>query len=386
MHYFTSVTTNYLPKARVLAKSLRKNCDDVYFTLVVSDDLPNDFMLENEPFDQVLYIEDLNIPVDNLPLWIFLHNVVELCTAVKGAAILKLLQESSYDKVVYLDPDIAVFSDLTELSETLDKYDIVLTPHMCIPEPVENTRAIMDNEICSLRHGIYNLGFIALKRSKNALAFAQWWRDRLVHFCYADIPQGLFTDQRWCDLVPAFFDGVYIEKSSAYNVATWNLNNRKIMRENNYYLVDRKPLQFYHFTGFDSGAQEMMMSVYGDTQEVWDLRNWYIQVQDENGQKVLGKTKFKYSKYSNGMVISDKHRQTLRRNDLFEYFRNTNPFIIDKSERCYYNWYTENINDTGDEKDIIIAELRQKILQYRRYFAPFFWVRGIFKKIRGNLK
>ena len=41
-----------------------------------------------EPFDEVVYAEDLHVPVDNIKWWIFTHTVVEICTAVKGQACL----------------------------------------------------------------------------------------------------------------------------------------------------------------------------------------------------------------------------------------------------------------------------------------------------------
>ena len=43
--------------------------------------------------------------------WIFGHDVVEACTAVKGRALQSLLERGD---VVYLDPDMAVFGSLDE--------------------------------------------------------------------------------------------------------------------------------------------------------------------------------------------------------------------------------------------------------------------------------
>src|SRR3546814_20040146 len=45
--------------------------------------------------------------------WVFQHNVMELCTGVKGRALQRLMQdESDADLFVYLDPDVYVYNDL----------------------------------------------------------------------------------------------------------------------------------------------------------------------------------------------------------------------------------------------------------------------------------
>src|SRR5690606_17865406 len=115
-------------------------------------------------------------------------------------------------------------------------------------------------EICSLKHGIYNLGFIGVAANDAGRQFAAWWSSRLYNFCRNDIPNGLFTDQRWIDLVPAMFSDVCIMRAPRHNVASWNLTTRELTRtEDGDYRVNGEPLGFYHFTGFDSGAHLLMV-------------------------------------------------------------------------------------------------------------------------------
>ena len=278
VHFYTSINNNYFAKARILAKTIKQHCKNARFSLVLSDNVMQDINWVNEPFDDVITIDKLGIPVENLNLWIYIHTVVELCTAVKGQALVKFLEEGS-DKVVYLDPDIAVFDDLHELEQLLDEYDVLLTPHQTIPENKECD--ILNNEICSLKHGVYNYGFYAVRNSENGLKYARWWRDRLLSFCYDDIPNGLFTDQRWGDLAPALFEGVYILRDPGCNVSTWNITTRKVTKESDgRYYVNGSPLKFYHFSGFDSGNQEIMLNLQGGgNQHLFALRKWYIRRQ-----------------------------------------------------------------------------------------------------------
>lgn len=337
MHFFTSITTSYLPKARVLAKTLKQHNKDAIMHLVVSDDLPDSFDIKKEPFDYVWYAEDF-IKQDNNKKWFFSHTVVELCTAVKGAAALHILKQTKADKLVYLDPDIGVFDDLTPLSKMLDKNSLLLTPHQI--EPAVSMRGIIDEEICSLMYGIYNFGFFAVKNDDSGLKFLNWWNSRLMDFCYDDIPHGLFTDQKWGDMIPALFDFVHIIHDPAYNVATWNLATRKVTgNEKDGWFVNGKPLRFYHFTGFDSGAHRIMLAQHAkETDPVWKLSLMYEKMMYENGQAELGKTVFKYGFYENGKKI-DKQDRILFRKNLHIYNRFENPFSEDT-----YKWMRKHEN------------------------------------------
>lgn len=363
MHFFTSITTCYLPKARVLAETLKKHNPSAVMHLVISDDLPENFNLENEDFDYVWQAEDF-IKTENNKKWFFMHSVVELCTAVKGAAALHILQQTNADKLVYLDPDIGVFGDLTPLSQMLDKNSLLITPHQV--EPAVTKRGVIDEEICSLKHGVYNFGFFAVKNDNNGLRFLNWWNERLMNFCYDDIPNGLFTDQKWGDLIPALFDFAKVVRDVEYNVATWNLATRKISGDDKYgWMVNGRPLKFYHFTGFDSGAHRIMLSQHANEDDpVWNLSLWYENKLQEKGQSTLGKTMYKYAFYSNGEKIAKEHRKLFRqRLDVYDYF--SDPF----GDECYA-WMRVNCNpNKGDIVELFKNMYKYKVLYKLSLFA-----------------
>ena len=150
---FTSFNFNYLAKARVLAASVKRLHPTWIMHACICDREPDGFKFElaTEPFDAVTWVDDLDIP--GLQQWIFKHDVVELCTAVKGT-MMRMLFEQGVARVIYLDPDTAVFSTLAPVIEMLEEHDIILTPHQLTPD--ENAQAIIDNEICSY----FNVGTI----------------------------------------------------------------------------------------------------------------------------------------------------------------------------------------------------------------------------------
>lgn len=301
MLVYTSITKSYLPKARVLAKSLKQFHPDWYFVLLYSDALPAGFNIDDEHFDEVLTIDQLGI--DNWKSWAFGHAIVELCTAVKGQAAQLLSKRAGVDKIMYLDPDIKVFNSLASLEAMLESSDILLTPHLLDAE--SDRKAIQDNEISALKHGVYNLGFFAAKTSGQGLGFINWWAERLRQFCRDDIPGGLFTDQRWCDLAPAFFSNLEIVRDKGYNVATWNIGHRHLSKdETGIFFVASVPLRFYHFTSYDNGNGLSMLKRYATNQtianDLWESYGKDLQAEGQGDPNLTGWT---YGQFENGESI-----------------------------------------------------------------------------------
>jgi hypothetical protein len=334
IHCFTSVSFNYLDRASVLAETVRRYHPDWTLWVIVSDELPAG-MVEadlSHGFDHLLNVMDLGIPT---PLqWIFGHDVIELCTAVKGAMLSRLLRLDDADAVVYLDPDTALFAPLDHVVDMLDRHSVVLTPHVVDPEPRES--GILDNEIGSLKHGTYNLGFVAVQASSEGIRFADWWRDRLLKFCIDDVPNGLFTDQKWCDLTPALFDGVGILRDRGYNVAAWNLGNRPItLTPEGSILAGGAPLRFFHFTKVNSvGEQVLAHYAYGKP-EVFELLRWYRERLNAHKVQGLPDRWWLYGNFADGTPISRAYRRLWRiRGDARATF--TNPF--DSSPYSFQRW------------------------------------------------
>jgi len=344
MHIFTSVTANYLPKAAALAHSIKRVHPEAAFHVVLSDTLPDCPPITTAAFDSIINISELPIP--NLSSWIFKHRLVELCTAVKGTAFEYIADRFRAERIYYFDPDILVLNRLDALERILDRHSVLLTPHQCAPET--DLQAIVDNELCCLRHGVYNLGFLAVRSTEQGRQFIAWWADRLRRFCFDEVPSGLFTDQRWVDLAPAFFDDIAIVRDPQYNVATWNLTHRRATGSAPYHIqVNGRPLVFYHFSGFDSGAQKVMLERYGAHSPVlFELRDWYIARCEELGQSSLSRVDCVYNSFSNGERITSAHRLLYRsREDLIRAY--PDPFEASAPRRSYFHWYRAHGSEVG---------------------------------------
>jgi len=341
VHCFTSFTFSYLTRAVILARTLREAHPDWVLWAVVTDEPPrgNDCGLAAE-FDRVLYAKELDF--HRFDRWLFKHDVVEASTAVKGQMLRHLLNNGA-EKVVYLDPDIAVFSNLAGITEKLDQYSVILTPHQVAPNKSEGL--MKDNELTSLKYGIYNLGFCAVRNDAVGNEFANWWAQQLYFACYDDVPNGIFTDQKWCDLVPCLFDRVCIERNAGYNVASWNISTREIKIETDGTIrANGSPLKFFHFTKINSAGDIMIEKNARDNVEVMELWNWYRR----SLQALIfdiPKGYWHYGNFDNGKKIPKAARVLFReRTDLFEYF--ANPFVTGGDS--YFAWL-------GREKPEVLA-------------------------------
>lgn len=338
IHCFTSISYSYLDRARVLAKSIRKFHPNWKLWVVISDELPDglDISTKDTGFDYVINVRDLEIPKVNS--WIFGHDVVELCTAVKGKTLHTILC-GDCEAVVYLDPDTVLFSPLTTIEEKLQDYDVVLTPHLVSPE--ERRSAILDNEIGSLKHGTYNLGFVAVRASVNGIAFAEWWRDRLLEYCIDDVANGLFTDQKWCDLAPALFESVYVHRDRGLNVAAWNIGSRPIaIHADGLITAGGTVLKFFHFTKVNTVGERVLEAYTFGSTDVFELLHWYRQQLISYSVTGLPSNWFYYGYYENGNAIPKSHRRLWRtRGDAREHF--INPFK--SGANSYELWADANI-------------------------------------------
>ncbi len=341
---YTSFTFSYLSRALVLAQTLRAAHPDWAIHACIVDTPPEgiDLSAQLAAFDHVVYAPSLPIP--RFQAWIFKHDLVEACTAVKGHMLAHLLA-AGYDRVFYFDPDIAIFHPLHSVLARLDRASILLTPHQA--EPSRDYAAFRDNEMTSLRYGIFNLGFLGVRNSPVGRAFADWWAGLLYEACYDDPANGLFTDQRYLDLAPALFDEVEVLRDPGCNLASWNLSNRSlaINRDGNI-TVNGAPLKFYHFTKINGVGDVMTEKYLSGNSAIWEVWTWYKRQIAERESQAIPKGYWHYGQFSNGTPIAKPMRITFRtRTDLMGHF--DDPFAMQPDG--YYAWMC------NESPDLIIA-------------------------------
>ena len=247
----TIIAKNYLAHARVLMDSVRQS-DPSFMRFVLLVDQPEGYFdPSNEDFT-VISSEDLAIPKTR---WFhFKYSVLELSTAVKPYFLSWLFKSYDLTKIIYLDPDIRVFESLAVITSLLDTSQLVLTPHLT--DVLNDDR--QPSELHILRCGVYNLGFIGLRKTAEVDKFLLWWQGHLYSQCVVDLSSGLFVDQRWVDMVPGAFSNVAILRDVGYNVAYWNLSHRILSHKDGRVSVNGQALYFFHFSGYNPSYPDVL--------------------------------------------------------------------------------------------------------------------------------
>ena len=242
---FTISSNNYMPYTRTLINSSVAAHPDADHFLCLADAKvgAKDFYPEK---CQILEASELGIP--DFPGFAFRYDIMEMNTAAKPYMFLHLF-EQNYDRVVYFDPDIKVYREITPVFDALDAgARAVFTPHLT--EPAETTTP--PDDITIMRAGIYNLGFAAFRRSEGVEEVLRWWARRLRYQCINAQNDGIFVDQKFMGLVPGFLPDVAILRNTTLNAAYWNLFQRYLEEDGDEdWLMDGEPLIFFHFSGYD---------------------------------------------------------------------------------------------------------------------------------------
>lgn len=312
----TIVAKNYLAAARTLMHSIQEFHDNLHLVVLLVDTIDGHFDPNDEPFDVILGTELENIP--RFEHFCVKYDILELSTAVKPFLLEKLFNKYNADSIIYFDPDIVVYSRLDELLQLLEQYTAILTPH--ILQPLNDDRS--PGELDFLRVGAYNLGFFAISRKGDWHSLLRWWQARLYNYCTREVAQGLFVDQHWADLMPSFFEGIYILRDPGYNVAYWNFKNRNLqINEQGEYTVNGRPLVFFHFSGF-AVADVEVVSKHQDRFTLSDLNESYRQCFKDykakllqNGYQETQHYPYTYWAFKDDVVISVVLRACLRKHD-----------------------------------------------------------------------
>jgi hypothetical protein len=177
----------------------------------------------------------------------FYYDITEYNTALKPFFLEQLLKEG-FEGVIYFDPDIEIYGPLDDLLQLVCRHDVILTPHVSKPVPNDGKNPTMDS---CIRAGQFNLGFLGIRGCSDVIELLRWWQSVLLEKCIFESDHHYFVDQFWADAFPSLVENTHILRDAAYNMAYWNVFQRKLELIDGCWHTDSGRLRFFHFSGLN---------------------------------------------------------------------------------------------------------------------------------------
>lgn len=365
----TVVTSNHLPRARVLFNSVKKHYPHAKFIVCLVErnlDASNDLYIG---FDDVVLVKDLH--KGNFAQLIFKYDQMEACCYAKAPLFNYAFNKYPDEQhVLFLDSDTEIFAPLDDLAERFERSSIILSPQ----------HLKQGAEYDDFYNGVYNAGLIGVSRTQSGIAFVNWWTKRLErHACFTPY-NTLFAEQKWLNLVPSFFEGVEIIKHPGYNIAGWNYGEQHFTRsDDGRYLVNGEPLYVMHFHAISEREKELIKSHFQTEYPIInELIKDYAFKLDAAARHQSDHIPWSYNFFRSGNYINTKSREVYR-NNLYLEQQYPNPF---KLNNIFFKKYDPDKQDKIKDKHMKSNSIKKNSLSVRKLSDETAQIR---KKVRCKL-
>lgn len=247
-NYCSIYSEEYLYKGLLLYKSLEKHDKDFrLFLIFLSDNGKQIFESLDLRNAVCLSISDIEEYDADMLTAKETRNIKEYIWTAKASVMLYLLKHyEDLDHIIWLDGDTFFFSSPDPIYDEWGEDSILLTD--------EGFNG--PYEYLSRKHGVYNTGLMGFKRDSESTKCLDYFRDKLLEWCYDRFEPGLWSDQMHvCDW-PERFNNVRVIKNPGINLTPFklfriNVEEKGIVRSigEDIFINDTK-LVFYHYYGF----------------------------------------------------------------------------------------------------------------------------------------
>lgn len=243
-------TKSHVPLMNTLANSVRRHFAGRIYLLVVDSD---DASLIPEG-TTLVRLNDVIEP----SVWqdmVLRYNILELCCALKSF-LMRFLARTVGCPIIYMDADTYALGPMDALLPERPDFSVFLTPHLLYPFPGD----LHAEEIGMLCVGVYNGGMIGVGLGSDGIRFLDWWLDRVSSYAYDSREQGVFTDQKWLDLVPCFFKDVQISRAPGLNLGHWRVCSERDFALNPAGMLTfcGEPITVMHMSGFKTNRPDLL--------------------------------------------------------------------------------------------------------------------------------
>jgi hypothetical protein len=310
----TIITKSHLCYARTLTESVRQYHPEMPVYVLLADRVDGYFDPSQEPFE-LIQLEALP-DQEALQQMCFYYTLFEFCCALRAWLHEYLWQHTQVEQWLFLDADTFVTHGLQPIFEQLSQHSVLINPHYQAWQNLDGDDPL--HQIV-LRLGIYNGGFLGVRRCQDSAQFIPWFKSRLQKYCFDDLvpddPRGLYVDQRWLDFVPALFPNTGLLRHPGANLAHWNLWEHPLcLQDDGGITTNSQPLLFLHFSGWQIDQPEQVSrNSWRYTQQslpVWEkLAYRYRDRLLHHGHETTSRFPYAFGQFSTGEPIQPAMRR-----------------------------------------------------------------------------
>ena len=239
MHHFcTYFDGRFVLRALALHRSLCRHVPRFTLHALCFDDEAYDFVAAlNDPTFRPIALRELESALPALRQAKVNRNPVEYYFTCTPALPLYLLdQDRDIPAVTYLDADLYFFGDPTPIFAELGTGSVAIISHRYPPH--------LKHFEC---YGRFNVGWLTFRNDAPGRACLQRWHEQCLEWCYEQVEETRFADQKYLDAWPRNHAGVVELQHPGANLAPWNIANYTLEHRDGRVHVDGRPLVFFHF-------------------------------------------------------------------------------------------------------------------------------------------
>jgi glycosyltransferase involved in cell wall biosynthesis len=253
MQVLTTATMSGLPRARVLARSLRRHQPDwpLSVMLIGREDAIAAAAAADEPFAVRSVAEVLDVDVEAL---LARHDEDDLAVLLLGPLLSRHAAQTSAP-AVHLPHTAWLLADLPPLEAAVLEHAVVLVPRASVDVPDDGLEPSLEQ---LERAGRIDDTIVAIDGSEDSRAFLDWWSAHVQRalgsldaFEVGDRPEDRPWLARFLELAPARFATGVLDGAGC-DLSLWNLHRHVLeLVEQEIVLDGHTPLRLLNLPGFD---------------------------------------------------------------------------------------------------------------------------------------
>lgn len=221
--YCTLFDSNYIDKGLVLYDSMCEYLKEFKLYVFAFDDRCNEILMR-ENLDNMVVVSLEKFETSDLIKIKSERSKAEYCWTCTPWIIKHVLEHYHERICTYIDSDMMFFGTPQCIFDDMrtNNCSIIITPHRYKNDKVTARQREKKGEFC--------VEFNTFLNDSNGLKALNWWAAQCLEWCYYSIPGTTewYGDQKYLNVFPLKFDGVYICNHYGVGLAPWNVKQVKL--------------------------------------------------------------------------------------------------------------------------------------------------------------